>query len=92
MASGLEREAEKFRIRGLKIEDLLNPQFVKSLRDNNIEFIPFLLSLDLTSEKEIVTINHENQKEVKENIIHIDSKTQHVLEKFSKVLDDFKKI
>ncbi|MEA3342856.1 MAG: hypothetical protein U9Q92_01700 [archaeon] len=87
----VKRETEKVRISGVVIEDLLNEKFLKKIKEKETKIIPIFLALNIPKEKNIVVLTHENEKEVEDKILHINSGTQQTLDTFVKILEEINK-
>lgn len=78
---------EQVQLSGLTIRDLLNPKFVSLLDETKFKVKPFMIALDLSND--VVIINHNNEKEMENKMIHIESKsTEEKEESKVKIISD----
>ncbi|MBS3054722.1 MAG: hypothetical protein J4431_04250 [Candidatus Aenigmarchaeota archaeon] len=78
---------ERVSFEGFQIADVLNKKFTEKL---SAEFGKSVIPVGLVLIKEPatpITINHENQKEIEERIVHVFSRDEETLQKMIKVLE-----
>ena len=70
----VETVAEKMKLTGLNMFDLVDKRLINELKKRGIDVIPFMLVLDVKKES-IVSITHNNPEEIDEKIIHVECKS-----------------
>jgi riboflavin synthase len=82
---------EKAKITQIRVEDLLNKDFLSEMKDAGIKNIPVSLFIHETGSNSVITVGHQNPKEYDEKVVHVESTNPELLSKILKVLDKFRK-
>ena len=82
---------EKAKVTQIRVEDLLNKDFLNEMRNEGIKNIPVSLFIHETGSNSIITVGHQNPKEYDEKVVHVESPNPELLQKILKVLDKFRK-
>lgn len=85
----VEREIIKFN--GANIKSILDSKFLEEMKKSGMDLNPILLIMQIPSANSIISLNHQNPKEIEENIVHIESGNPNLTNSFIKVLEKFQK-
>lgn len=78
--------AEKVRVSGLSLRDLLKPEVLSKAEAEKLKMFPVFMVFQVEEpEMRMLTINHENRKEVEEGIIHVQSDSPEILHAFAEL-------
>ena len=89
-SEGIKKSIEKISISGVTIKDLLDKDFVQKLNESNININPVFLVL-VPQEGNPIILSHSNVKEVEEKTIHIEAKTEAMIEQVTDIIKKMKK-
>lgn len=86
---------EKIRLNDLSIRDLINPKFEKEIEKKDLSIIPIsLVFIDVKKSKNKIKkispiiLSHQNDKEIKNKILHLECPESEILEKMEKILEE----
>lgn len=82
---------EQVLFEGLRISDFLNEKFIKKIKESGLNVDAINLVLMVNGDKKEgypLILGHQNNKELKEKLMHIDSPTKDVPEEFIKLLEE----
>jgi|SRR3989344_8404061 len=72
-----EQIADRVRLSGVTLNDLLNPQLLTNLKDQGLHIFPFLLVMDINNEA-VISLGHHDPSEIESKILYLE--TPHVHE------------
>lgn len=82
---------EQVLFEGLRISDFLNEKFIKKIKESGLNVDAINLVLIIKEDKKEgypLILGHQSHKELNEKLMHIDSPTKDVPEKFIKLLEE----
>jgi len=88
----IKRETEKVKLVGLNMDNLLNKEFLKDLKEFDPDVVPAILLIGSKKAKGLITIGHENPEEYDKKIIHVGTiaETAGPVEKLIKIVEKLK--
>ena len=87
-------EAEKYKFTNISIKDLLKEELVKKIEESKLHIFPINLVLIYEegegNKKKVspIILSHQNEKEIKEKTLHLDSPDMTSLKAFSKIIEE----
>ena len=81
---------EKVRVEGMALRDVFKPDFLSKIDDRGENIFPISIAFVRESEKDgklhssLITFSHQNNDEVKNKILHIESEDPELLDTFKK--------
>ncbi len=82
-------EVEGVRIKGFLIEDIMKENFLKEMQKNGIKsnVVGLVFMVENNKKKFLpIILSHQNNKEVEDKIIHLDSQNSTILNKFVELI------
>lgn len=92
--SKIVRKQESVLFEGIRISDFLDKKFLEKLKKEELELLPVSLVFIATEKEENkktpypIIIGHENPDEVKNKIMHINTPSTELSDKFIKMLEE----
>lgn len=71
----VKESVDSISLTGLTINDLLNPDLLKNLKSEEFNITPFLIGIDVNRQT-VITVGHNDFKEVERKILHIETRSQ----------------
>lgn len=86
-----EVERELVKVDGVTIKNVLDKKFLDEMKAANMEVQPVLLIMHIPTANSILTLSHQNPKEIEAGIVHIESGNPNITNSFITVLEKLKK-
>lgn len=88
----VEEIAERVKLQGINVSDFINPSFLKKIKSKKWDIKPVAVVLIAKEKKEKkpvvfpIFLEHSNEKEVSEKILHFTCKDEKLFEKIKKII------